>query len=140
MSGLIAPPARRWAVSFADLALLIACVLLLGWRPEPTGADAARASAASQVLELPTARLFVSDEAILAPTAAVQLDPARRALADGAAVGIAVGIGSGGSQRLDAWELAAARTAALARALGGGNRVHLAAPGPGDQVVIDTRR
>lgn len=140
MSGLIAPPARRWAISFADLALLIACVLLLGWRPEQTGVTTARDSAASQVLQLRTSQLFVPDEAILAPTAAARLAPAHRALANGGTVGIIVGIGAGGSQRLDAWELAAARTAALARALGGGGRVRLAAPGSGDRVAIETRR
>lgn len=130
------PPARRWAVSFADLALLIACTLMLGWRPAATAAGGTGA-APVVLVTLPVATLFVPGEAMLRADAEAQLAPARRVLAAGGQISIRVGSGGRqrGSRRLDAWELAAARTAVLARHLGAA-RVTLGAPDEGARVRI----
>ena len=131
------PPARRWAVSFADLALLIACTLMLGWRPD--GANGAAEDRVIIVANLPVAAMFVSGEAMLSARGLALLAPQRRSVANGARVSVTVGMGAAGSARLDAWELAAARTAVIARALGD-QRVVLAAPGADARVRIATVR
>jgi hypothetical protein len=138
MSRHVPPPARRWAISFADLALLIACTLMLGWRPAAT-ADGATDVAASVLAEQPVAAMFVPGEAMLSARGLALLAPAQRVVADGGRVWVAVGMGPVGSQRLDAWELAAARTAVIARALGS-ERVVLAAPEADARVRIASVR
>jgi hypothetical protein len=132
MTGGVQPRARRWAVSFADLALLIACTLMLGWRPD-AGAATTVPEDRAVLLSVPVADLFEPGEAMLAADAHQRLAPARAALARGQRLAISVGSGGRGSARLDAWELAAARTAVLARTLGG-DRLDLSAPA-GDATV-----
>lgn len=120
------PPARRWAISFADLALLIACTLMLGWRPGSVDV-AAETRGGTTLAAPPAAAMFVEGEAILTARGALLLGPARSALAGGAQIRVTVGMNAMGSHRLDAWELAAARTAAIARTLGSDD-VQLGAP------------
>lgn len=112
MSALAAP---RWAVSFADLGLLLlACFVLLHAlhqaRPD-AGATEATAGAT-----LAAADLFEPGEARLTETGKAEIAAlARRA--GGARVEV-TGIGAAErNDRLDAFELAAARAAAVARAL-----------------------
>lgn len=137
MMGRSQPRARRWAVSFADLSLLIACTLMLGWRPGAADPQRAQAAVEASLLELPTAALFVDGEAMLSDAAVDALAAARAAIASGERVKLSVGAGTAGSARLDAWELAAARTAALARQLGAA-QVQLSAP-TGDRHVRISR-
>lgn len=115
---------RRWALSFADL-----CLLLLGFfivlqaRPDRArlaaglrgamgGHDARQIDAAADPLFEPDeallnarGRTFATDVARRAGTAAITIESRGIARATG---------------RFDGWELAAARTAALARALAAG--------------------
>jgi hypothetical protein len=126
-------PARRWAVSFADLTLLIACVLMLGWRP--AGGEAAEADVPAPLAAVSVTMMFVPGEAMLSARGALLLAPARRIMANGGQIRVAVGAALPGSARLDAWELAAARTAVLARTLGA-DRVVLDAPTADDLVRI----
>ncbi len=135
-----APPARRWAVSFADLALLIACTLMLGWRPAGADADTAEAASESALLTAaPVAAMFIEGEAMLSARGAALLAPTRQVIANGGRVRITVGAALAGSQRLDAWELAAARTAVIARSLGA-DRVSLEAPTTDARVRISRTR
>ena len=110
----------RWAVSFADLCLLLlGFLLILQAKPEPkelaTGMRAAfapsRPSATAKA-----ATLFEPGEAIL--TEAGQRFAADFARSAGTAPILVSSAGTdGGAARFDGWELAAARAAALARAL-----------------------
>lgn len=100
--------ARRWSIALADISLLIACAMLL----TPAG-DGAAVAARVPALNMPVAQLFEPGEAVLRSGASARLHrltPGRYA--------ISVGSAGAASARLDAWELAAARTAALARTLG----------------------
>ena len=114
-------PLPRWAVSFADLLLLLlGCFVLLhameARRAGPAGALAATSAPAAAVRSFNAAEVFQPGEAVLT-------DPARAALrAEGARLtGHAVRILSSGTGeqggRLDRFELAAARAAAIGRAL-----------------------
>ena len=107
----------RWAVSFADLCLLLlGFFVLLQARPDPAhlsvGLKAAFAGHAPATLEQPAYAWFEPGEAILRPTARTAL----HAFARGATE---VTVASRGTEartaRFDGWELAAARTAAVAR-------------------------
>ena len=109
----------RWALSFADL-----CLLLLGFfvmlqaRPDPAhlsvGLKAAFAGRNPITLEQTAEVWFEPGEAILRPAARASL----RAFARGAP---GITVASRGTEaktaRFDGWELAAARTAAVAREL-----------------------
>ncbi len=112
----------RWAVSFADLCLLMLGFLILAQaRPDKAKLaagmpDAPKAHAPEAAAQLIAARLFEPGEAVLT-------DDGRRQIATFAARS-----GSGrirleslgadrATSRLDAWELAAARAASVARAL-----------------------
>lgn len=117
------PP--RWALSFADL-----CLLLLGFfvilHARGRDADAVTASvraafggtAPSRAHAYSAAKLFEPGEAVFRHGAAGRFEAiGRAARAGGGRVTIeTAGIGGGGN-RLDAWELAAARAAAVARAV-----------------------
>ena len=115
---------QRWALSFADL-----CLLLLGFfvvlQARPDGAQlSAGLRGAMGTRALPSAEataeaLFQPGEALLtAQGRAFVADFARRA---GTASVLVDSRGTARStSRFDAWELAAARTAALARALAAG--------------------
>jgi hypothetical protein len=131
------PPARRWAISFADLALLIACTLLLGWRPE--GGMSAAEATPQRTERIAISDLFVANEAVLSQVGDRRLAAFARSVSQNARIRIAVGVGHGRSSRLDAWELAAARTAAVGRRLPDNVEVDLAAPQRGNAVVMLTR-
>jgi hypothetical protein len=126
-------PAGRWAISFADMTLLIACILMLGWRPM---AGDRHGSAPAREQRVAADRLFLDNEALLSTRGQRELRSLVRAIPVGASVQISVGIGAHGTLRLDAWELAAARTAALARRLGPARQITLAAPQPGRADVV----
>jgi hypothetical protein len=138
VSAAVPPAARRWAISFADLALLVACMLLLGWRPGAGEQASARASQTQQQIAINA--LFLTDEALFSAAGDQRWRAITRALPTTVRLRISVGTGSGGSARLDSWELAAARTAALARRLPGGVDVELAAPQPSSSDVILSQR
>ena len=139
---------QRWALSFADLCLLLlGFFVLLQARPDgqrlSAGLRAAFVKKAGADFEQPANRMFEPGEAILRPDTITAL----RALADKDANIIIVSRGvDPGTQRFDAWELAAARAAASARALAAAGipQEHIAidlAPGdPTGQIIAVTRR
>jgi outer membrane protein OmpA-like peptidoglycan-associated protein len=110
----------RWAISFADLGLLLlGCFVLLhameAARPHAS-ADAAAAARQTPGDLFPAAALFQPGEARLTGEARAMLRQLGTRYA-GRAVQIAsLGTAEGG-HRLDRFELSAARTAAVARAL-----------------------
>jgi hypothetical protein len=131
---------QRWWISLADLTLLIACIMV------PLARSGGGRAAGTQWAqsEIPLAALFVDGEAMLSAKG-------KRRLAKvdtGAHYRISVGIDHSGGARLDQWELAAARTAALARALRTAgvaeDRIMLAAPtaktGPAARAMIEVAR
>ena len=107
----------RWALSFADLCLLLLgfFVLLLA-RPEPARLSAGLASAfaASAPVSIDQAAIgwFEPGEAILKPAAREAL---RTFVRGAGTLDIASRGTDAGASRFDGWELAAARTAAVAR-------------------------
>jgi len=121
------PGGARWAVSFADLCLLLLGFLLLlqAHKGDPgalnAGLRAAFGAPAPASYDTAAAPLFQPGEAALLPDARARyVAIGRQAAGQGGVVHIeSLGTDSGG-QRLDAWELAAARTAAIARAIGSG--------------------
>ena len=139
----LSAPSRRWAISLADISLLLAAMLLLDQRPAALAAPAAvdvpgaAAHPATPSIFRP-AQLFVAGEALLRADARDALRPAVQHLARGGSVTVGVGIAGAPSARLDAWELAAARTAALARALPHRDRIRLLAPDPAARGVAIT--
>ena len=109
----------RWALSFADLCLLLlGFFVLLQARPDPHRLTQSMRTAfgdhGASTLERPARLWFEPGEAVLRPQA-------RAALAafahDARSVSIASRGTEAGTARFDAWELAAARAAAVARAL-----------------------
>lgn len=142
-------PLPRWAVSFADLLLLmLGCFVLLhtmeARRSTATAPVASGAPAALPVRAFRAAEVFQPGEALLTPEAreALRAEGARLA---GHSVRIqSSGTGEEGG-RLDRFELAAARTAAIGRALreGGLGEGQIAitmgdggAPGAGQTIAI----
>lgn len=145
-------PLPRWAVSFADLLLLLlGCFVLLhamqAQRSTAAAPVAASAAPTAPVRSFNAAEVFQSGEALLTPEAreALRAEGARLA-------GHAVRIQSNGTGeeggRLDRFELAAARTAAIGRALreGGLGEGQIAiamgegdAPGAGQTIAISQR-
>lgn len=141
----------RWAVSFADLVLLLlGCfVLLHAMESQRPKADAAGAPSAA----VPGGRLLTADS--LFETGEARLTETGRARILGIAGGLrgvsvtvsGRGVGEAGS-RLDRFELAAARTAAVARALREGGiaeqmiavRVDNAPSGQPGQTIAVARR
>jgi hypothetical protein len=111
----------RWAISFADLALLLLAFFVLlhagSAREVAAGARAAFGSGpvAGPVMDAEAERLFEHGEARLRPSAKAQLLKIGRG-ARGFLVVESVGRDPT-ARRFDAWELAAARAAALGRAL-----------------------
>ena len=129
----------RWTVSFADLALLLLSFFILlhagSTREVAAGARAAFSSkpAAGPLLEERAASLFEPGEARLTSHAKAQLFAiARAAVASGRTLVIDSQGRDPAAQRFDGWELAAARAAALARALSEGgvaeDRVRIVLP------------
>jgi hypothetical protein len=107
----------RWAVSFADLILLLlGCFVLLHAMEAARPKAGASAAVPAERQALQAAALFEPGEARLTSAGEASLADAARRWA-GRAVRI-IGSGAGeGSGRLDRFELAAARTAAVARSL-----------------------
>lgn len=118
-------PAQRTTLSFLDLALIMTGVMAMiasvGDR-HPAMAEALSESFGSQVapaqrVALPLGRLFEPHEARLTGAGAKQI-AALGAKSKHAEFGIAVPVvAEAGATRLDRWELAAARTAAIMRVL-----------------------
>jgi len=110
----------RWAVSFADLVLLLlGCFVLLhameSQRPKADAASMPRAAApAGQVLAADS--LFEAGEARLTEAGRARILGSAASLRGGGVTVSGRGVGEAGP-RLDRFELAAARTAAIARAL-----------------------
>jgi hypothetical protein len=112
---------QRWALSFADL-----CLLLLGFfvmlqaRPNPghlsSGFRAAFGTRDKGLLERRADALFEPGEAILTRRGGDQIVAFAQDARDEAWIVSSRGT-EAGSTRFDGWELAAARTAAVARAL-----------------------
>ena len=129
----------RWAISCADLALLLLAffVLLHAGSARDVAAGARAAFSAEPIprplLREPAAALFEPGEARLRPFAHARLLRIGR---DAAAGGRPLVVESEGrdpsARRFDGWELAAARAAALARALSEGglteDRVEIVLP------------
>jgi hypothetical protein len=116
--------ASRWALSFADLCLvLLAFLLLMQAHMGDAGAVSSSVRAAfgtpSQTLhDEIAASLFEPGEAILtAPARARFAEMGRTAAGQGASVRVESLGSDAGARRFDAWELAAARAASLARAI-----------------------
>jgi hypothetical protein len=112
---------QRWALSFADLCLLLlGFLVMLQARPDPgrlsTGFRAAFGTRDRAVLEARATALFQPGEAILTRHGADRIVAAAQDAGDGAWIVSSRGT-ERGSARFDGWELAAARTAAVARAL-----------------------
>ncbi len=148
----------RWAVSLADLALLLLGFFVILYSGKPDLQEVARsvrvvsASAAPStrivVLDVRAASLFEPGEARLTPRGRLRLvQIGGDAAAGGARLDVAtIGLGEA-TERFDAWELGAARAAAAARALKAGgiaqDRVQITIPasedlgiGSGQRLVI----
>ena len=142
-------PLPRWAVSFADLLLLLlGCfVLLHAMEAQRSTAAAPTAAAASTIRAFNAAEVFQPGEALLTPEAREALH-----VEGGRLAGHAISIQSSGTGeeggRLDRFELAAARVAAIGRALreGGLGESQIAiamgengVPGAGQTIAISRR-
>lgn len=117
--------APRWALSFADLCLLLLAFFVLLHARNGEGAKVAESMRAafgeaspSRALAYAAHDIFEPGEAVLKPQARARFEALGRATQG------MVRIASTGldpaSNRLDGWELAAARVAAVARALRAG--------------------
>lgn len=117
--------AHGWAISFADLAMLLLGFFVIVYSAKPGGAaraaPAAAVAAETAAFDAPSASLFEDGEARLMPEARATLVAlGKRAAGENATVFV-VSVGrEAASRRFDGWELAAARTAAAARAIGEG--------------------
>ena len=148
-------PLPRWAVSFADLVLLLlGCFVLLhameASRPKAAaGAPAVAASrpAAAPARSFNAAEVFQPGEALLTPGARGALRAEGARLAGRQVRILSSGTGEEGG-RLDRFELAAARTAAIGRALREGglaeNDIAIAMadsgrPGAGQTISLSAR-
>ena len=116
--------ATRWAISFADLALLLLAFFVLlqagNGRQVAAGARAAFSSTPlpGPLLDAEATSLFEAGEARLLPAARARLHGVgRTAAAAGRSLVVQSRGVEHGARRFDAWELSAARAAALARAL-----------------------
>ena len=114
-------PLPRWAVSFADLVLLLlGCFVLLhameAQRSTAAAPVAAGSPAAAPVRSFNAAEVFQPGEALLLPEARAALRAEAARLAGHSVHIFSSGTGETGG-RLDRFELAAARTAAIGRAL-----------------------
>ncbi|HWI87260.1 MAG TPA: OmpA family protein [Sphingomonas sp.] len=116
-----APSRQRWALSFADLALLLlGFFVLLQAKPDANhlsaGLRAAFGARPGAAFEQPARTLFEPGEAVLTRQGRATLqDFAHRA--GGAGLIVSSHGTEAGTTRFDGWELAAARTAAVARTL-----------------------
>jgi hypothetical protein len=121
---------QRWWISLADLTLLIACFMVpLAQRGAAGGADAASRTI-SRRINLPLAILFAPGEAMLTRAGRQRL----AAVPDAASVRVRVDLSDEATGRFDQWEIAAARSAAIGRALAARGvpaaRIELVSPHP----------
>ena len=114
---------HRWAISLADLLMLLLGMFVLIatrtpelLRPPASAADRGRTP---PLVRLAAGELFLPGEAMLRPGAADRL---RRVTASAPVLGLRFGIGGDG-RRFDGHDLAAARAAALARAIAPAGRI-----------------
>ncbi len=115
----------RWALSFADLSLLMLGFFVLlqasqGTRDEAlAGLNVYFAGIrAPQQTDLPAEQLFAPGEALLSEPGRAKLRAAARAFAQDSSVIRIQSLGlAQGEHRFDAWDLSAARLGAVARAL-----------------------
>jgi hypothetical protein len=132
----------RWALSFADLCLVLLGFLLMlqAHRGDPAalgaGVRAAFGSAKPQSFDEVAAGLFEPGEAVLSADARARFQHMGRTAAIRNAVVHVESLGTDRSaRRFDAWELSAARAAAIARAIGEGGldaqRIDLSIDGTG---------
>ena len=116
--GMSTVPVQRWAVSFADLGLLLlGCFVLLhameAARPK---AGAGTSAVAREAGGYRAGDLFEAGEAVLKPAARLSLQAEGRRLAGHPVRIVSQGAAESGG-RLDRFELSAARAAAVGRAL-----------------------
>ena len=139
--------APRWAISFADLGLLLlGCFVLLHAMESAKPKVAGSAAIGEPTSGYLAADLFERGEARLTERGRALLAGLGRASAGRNVSIVSTGIGEGGS-RLDRFELAAARSAAVARTLqengvGEGSlslSVHQGGAGPGQRIEIVRR-
>lgn len=110
-------PVPRWAVSFADLfLLLLGCFVLLHAMAASRAPAGAEAAAAGPAGGYSAADLFQAGEAVLKPQARAMLQAEGRRLAGHEVRILSAGTAEAGG-RLDRFELSAARAAAVGRAL-----------------------
>lgn len=115
----------RWAISFADLLLLLLGFFVVlqasGARRDAMLAGVGRqfgAKAMADAVELRAADLFMPGEAMLSPAGAQRLSALARRFGGGdGGVEVASHGTDAARQRYDDWDLAAARLGAVARAL-----------------------
>jgi len=141
----------RWTVSFADLAVLLLSFFILlhagSAREVSAGARAAFSSqaAAGPLLEESAASLFEPGEARMNTHARARMvGIARAAVAAGRPLVVDSQGRDPAARRFDGWELAAARAAALARALAEGgvaeDRVTIVLPAGRDNEGVKEQR
>jgi flagellar motor protein MotB len=110
-------PVPRWAVSFADLfLLLLGCFVLLHAMEASRARAGAESSATRAAGGYRAADLFQPGEAVLRPEALALLQGEGRRLAGHEVRIVSAGTAEAGG-RLDRFELSAARAAAVGRAL-----------------------
>ena len=140
----------RWAVSFADLSLLLLGFFVL-LQANQTTRDQALAGLntyfagmqAPHQADLPADQLFAPGEALLSVEGKARLLAAARPFADGKSVVRVQSLGMAhGEYRFDAWDLSAARLGAVARALVAGGiapgRIRIAGLAEPDPDAKDT--
>ena len=109
-------PVPRWAVSFADLFLLLLGCFVLLHAMEASRGSPATGGAAGAAGGYRAANLFQPGEAVLKPDARARLQAEGRRLAGHEVRIVSAGTAEAGG-RLDRFELSAARAAAIGRAL-----------------------
>jgi hypothetical protein len=114
----------RWAVSFADLCMVLLGFLLLlqAHKGDPAalgaGLRAAFGGPQPRIMDEAAAPLFESGEAVLLAPARSRFAAVGRRVAAGSGVVHVESVGTDAdARRFDSWELAAARTASIARAI-----------------------
>jgi flagellar motor protein MotB len=136
---MIGGGSQRWAISLADLLMLLLGFFVL-LDASKTARAAQVASVSSAITDMPTqglradaATLFADGEAMLTPIGLSRI----RAIKGDTLVRVAVDRQAQG--RYDRWDLAAARAAAIARALPGKTDVELSPSAPAGEVLIAPR-
>ena len=114
----------RWAISFADLSLLLLGFFVLlqasGARSRAVLAGVGAqfgAKAMETGSELRASAIFLPGEAVLTPGGRARLNALAHRYADAPALELAASGQDAATQRFDGWDLAAARLGAVARTL-----------------------